>query len=108
MLLGFEIDAEELSRQLASDDPPLLLDVRSLTEHAAGHIPGSRLAPLPTLRSKLDRLTDWKNRPIVVYCQSGHRSMDAMLVLKEAGFTSLKMLEGGYEAWVRHQRGHHA
>lgn len=108
MLLGFEIDADGLARQLASGDPPLLLDVRSLTEYAAGHIPGSRLVPLPNLRSKLDTLAEWKDRPVVVYCQSGQRSMDAMLLLKEAGFSSLKMLEGGYEAWARHQKGNHA
>jgi|SRR5579862_1177842 len=74
-----------------------LLDVRSSSERAAEHIPGSVHIPLGALSDSLDQLDH--THPIVVHCQSGGRSAIAASVLLARGFTDVENLEGGLDAW---------
>ena len=74
-----------------------LLDVRQPGEYEAEHIPGARLIPLPDLkdgRSELD-----SQKPIVVYCASGGRSLAAAQLLSGLGFNEVYNLKGGIKGW---------
>lgn len=91
-----QIRAEAL---LAPDDDgrqPLLVDVRSETEHSAGTIPGSIHIPVDTLRARLSELP--RERPIVVFCQAGQRGYVAARVLQQAGF-AVANLAGGFKTY---------
>lgn len=74
----------------------LLLDVRTLEEFAAGHIPGAVLLPYDELAAKF-READ-KGRPIVVYCRSGRRSAIARTTLLGMGYTNVSDF-GAYTKW---------
>jgi rhodanese-related sulfurtransferase len=75
----------------------ILIDVREYPEFAAGHIAGSTLVPLGGLREKS---TKWnKNEALVLICKSGRRAEQARLQLAASGFTSLRVLDGGIDAW---------
>jgi len=74
-----------------------LVDVRTPTEHAAGHIQGSINIPVHELASRTAELGD-KTRPVVVYCASGMRSASAVGILKRAGFTEVHDL-GAAARW---------
>ena len=73
----------------------LLVDVRSESENAAGHIPGSVLIPVDTLRENLDQL---EGKEVIVHCAVGQRGHTAVQLLKGHGI-SAKNLDGGYTTW---------
>ncbi|MDG1817083.1 MAG: FAD-dependent oxidoreductase [Aquiluna sp.] len=73
----------------------LLVDVRSQSENAAGHIPGSVLIPVDTLRENLDQL---KGKEVIVHCAVGQRGHTAVQLLKGHGINA-KNLDGGYTTW---------
>lgn len=78
----------------------VLVDVRNPDEHAAGHVEGARLIPLPELPERLGELEDLRGRDFVVYCKGGGRSARACKFLREAGFAGARNLTGGYTAWA--------
>ncbi|OFZ19208.1 MAG: hypothetical protein A2X94_11320 [Bdellovibrionales bacterium GWB1_55_8] len=83
-------------RRLVNDERASLIDVRSQGEFSLGSIPGSRNVPLqqlPSAVSKFDR-----NKPIVVYCQSGARSSHAAKMLRSRGFQAVHDL-GAISNW---------
>ena len=92
------ITTTELRAVLGGQSPGLLLDVREPHEHAIARIEGSRLIPLSTLPGMLDQLP--RNRDIYVHCKSGMRSAKAVGMLLERGFTRVKNVTGGIDAWL--------
>jgi len=74
-----------------------LVDVRTPSEFAAGHIPGAINIPLQQLDSRLTELQP-RETPVVVYCRSGSRSGRASRVLKSAGFAAVQDL-GSMSRW---------
>ena len=81
---------------LASDKPPLLIDVREPHEHAYARIGGARLIPLATLPRTVATLPDGDD--IVVYCHHGIRSAHAVEMLRGAGIAA-RNLAGGIDRW---------
>jgi len=74
-----------------------LVDVRASFEFAAGHLPGAVNVPVQHIRERMNELEP-KDKPLIVYCRSGHRSAMAFDELKSAGFTKLYDL-GPMSAW---------
>ncbi len=94
------ITALALKNQRATPDrpdAPLLVDVRSEKEWAAGHIPGSVNIPLNHLRERAKELP--AGRRVVVYCEGGYRSAIAASLLANAGRPETLDLVGGFKAW---------
>jgi rhodanese-related sulfurtransferase len=90
---------EEVSVALRSERPPLLLDVRQPEEHAFAALSLSKLIPLDEIPGRLQEIEDWKARTVVVYCHHGVRSLHAAAYLRQSGFTDVRNLDGGIEAW---------
>ncbi|MGD0791049.1 MAG: rhodanese-like domain-containing protein [Terriglobales bacterium] len=83
--------------QLRNQPSALLVDVRSSTEFASGHIPGAVNIPMDQIEARLDDLG--LNLPIVLTCQSGKRArMTAGLL--EPCQRQIAVLEGGTKAWI--------
>jgi rhodanese-related sulfurtransferase len=99
MLFGFELSPRQLKDRMDAGGEMLILDVRDLGEYSIAHIDGAKLMPLSSLKSRLSSLAGWRDRPLVVYCHKGVHSLEAMELLKDQGFTDLKMLAGGIDAW---------
>lgn len=78
----------------------VVLDVRGDAEFASGHIVDAKHIPLDTLTERLNELKKYQNKPILVNCQRGARTMKACDVLRKAGFTQVHHLQGGLNAWV--------
>jgi hydroxyacylglutathione hydrolase len=91
------ITAQNLAEQLASAEPPLVLDVRTPQEVSTGRIEGSIHVPLSRLPERLDEIP--RGRPIVVTCGSGYRSSTAVSMLEAQGRSGLSDLVGGMAAW---------
>ncbi len=76
----------------------LLLDVRTIGEHEAGAVPGSKQLHAGRLMSRLDELP--RGGKIVVYCQGGGRALAAASFLRSRGFGNVVELAGSYDGWV--------
>ena len=84
------------------ETPPLLLDVREAPEASFVSLPDSVLIPLGQLPDRLDELAGQaggRDASIVVYCHHGVRSARALETLEKAGFTKVRHLTGGIDAW---------
>ena len=92
------ITTTELRAVLDGNFQGLLLDVREPAEHATASIPGARLIPLGSLPGELESLP--RDREILVHCKSGGRSAKAVTLLLDHGFTRVKNVSGGMDAWL--------
>lgn len=86
-----------MAEDLASADPPLLLDVRSPREWAARHIGASVNIPLNHLQERIAEIP--RDRRIAVHCAGGYRSSIAASLLHQYGITDLIEMAGGLAAW---------
>jgi rhodanese-related sulfurtransferase len=93
-----EISATELAAALKSNDPPLLVDVRTEHEHTIAAIKPSLLLPLHEIEERAPELDAHKGRELVVYCHLGVRSLDGAAYLSSLGHKAVS-LAGGIEAW---------
>ncbi|MDQ6734760.1 MAG: rhodanese-like domain-containing protein [Nitrospirota bacterium] len=95
--MGYTMSVQELKQRLDTEDKPFLLDVREPYEYSLAKLEGSVLIPLGTLPQSLEQLD--RNVEIVAYCHHGMRSADAVGFLLQQGFTNVKNLVGGIDAW---------
>ncbi|MDP9431144.1 MAG: adenylyltransferase/sulfurtransferase MoeZ [Actinomycetota bacterium] len=95
---GATITAAELKQMFDRGEDFLLVDVREPAEFEIVKIPGAVLIPKGDLPSRLAELP--QDKPIVLHCKTGIRSAESLAVLKGAGFSSAKHVQGGVTAWA--------
>ena len=88
------ITPQELFNELAGDNPPLVIDVRTDREYAAAHFYQAINIPLDEIRERIHEVPT--ERPIVVHCGVGYRSYTAQQILRHQGHTNIRNLYGGY------------
>lgn len=84
-------------RQAAEDF--LLLDCREQDEHDLVRIEGAQLLPMSEISQRVGELAPHKDRPIVVFCHHGGRSLRVASWLRSQGYQAQNM-EGGIDAWA--------
>ncbi len=77
----------------------LLLDVREWFEFEAGHLPQALHLPLGQVSVKAKTMIPEPSTPMVVYCQRGQRSLEAVRQLRALGYAQSYSLTGGIGAW---------
>ncbi len=96
-----EVDAPRANELLSGPEPPLVLDVRERDEWDEGHIPGALHIPRGNLESRVEQAAPQKERPVLVYCAAGNRSVFAAKTLAELGYDDVHSLAGGFADWKR-------
>ena len=91
------ITVEELKQLRDKGQEPFLLDVREPHEYQICNL-GGYLIPLNDLPKRVSELDS--SREIVVHCKMGGRSAKAVDFLRQSGFTKVKNLTGGINAWA--------
>lgn len=93
-----EITVHELRELLDGAAAPRLLDVRQPHEFEFVKLDGA----LPVTTELVDTMmAEWpKDTPIVTYCHHGVRSLQAARFLAQQGFTDVRSLAGGIDAWA--------
>lgn len=76
-----------------------LVDVRSKTEFESGHILDARHVPQDEIAQAGETLKRFKEKVVIVCCESGSRSGAAARVLQAQGFTKVVNLRGGLQSW---------
>lgn len=97
------ITVEQLTEKLRTEESPLLIDLRPrASAEAEPGIPGAVLMSLDELTRRHHELP--RHRDVVLYCGCPNdvTSAQGTLLLHKRGFTRVRPLAGGIEAWRRH------
>lgn len=79
----------------------LVVDVRDQKVFEAGHIIDARSIPAAELPAKAETLKKFKEKPVLVYCDSGFSASGAVKALQKLGFTKVVSLRGGLQSWLQ-------
>ena len=93
----FSVSPQELIRLM--NQGALVLDLRPQEKFAEGHLAGARQMSGEALLTAGDSLKRHKEKPVVVYDDSGSLSLSAVRQLAAQGFTRAVTLRGGLAAW---------
>ena len=96
---GLLLSPSAAVRLINNSSDMIIIDTRSSAEFKKGHIKDAKNLPLADFVNKLGELGQQKERPVLVYCNSGATATKAIRALKNAGFTQVNNLEGGILAW---------
>lgn len=86
---------------LSNHEDAIFVDVRESKEMATGVIHGAYRVPLSNFDKNVTQLDKFKDKPIIVYCRSGNRSIGAGGKLRKKGFDHVYSLTGGILAWQK-------
>ncbi|WP_345276436.1 MBL fold metallo-hydrolase [Litoribaculum gwangyangense] len=93
------ITSEELEKQMKSGNP-LIIDVRKKSEFDSEHIIGAINVPLNQINQHLAQFP--KDKPFVLHCAGGYRSMIAASILKQRGWKDFVDVIGGFDDIKEH------
>lgn len=80
---------------------PVIVDVRTGFEFAAGHIPGALHAPTWKIILGMAALPSDRETEMVVLCELGPRAVIARWLLMISGYRRMSLLRGHMAAWRR-------
>lgn len=107
-----EVFPWDLEEELQSENKPLLLDIREPEEFNAMHVKDSVNVP----RGILEQSCEWdfeetipdlvqaRDKPIVVICRSGNRSVLAAYTMQQMGYENVKSLKTGLKGWTDYEQ----
>ncbi len=95
----WEIDCLAVKQRLEAGEDLLLIDCRERDEHELVHIAAARLVPMSELADRVVELEGYRQRPLVVHCHHGGRSLRVAQWLRAQGFALAQSLAGGIDTW---------
>ncbi len=95
-----DIKVSELKNRLNDGEKLNFFDVREPWEYEESNI-GAKLMPLTSIPDQLIELSTLKNQEIIVHCKTGNRSNQAKIFLESNGFTQVRSLLGGIDAFLK-------
>lgn len=91
------ISATDMQRIIKQTPDIYLLDVRTLGEYTQKRIKGAHLIPIDQVQKRINEIP--KNRPIIVYCETGMRSSQVGRYLDSLGYRDVANLSQGIMGW---------
>ena len=96
---GPTVSQGEMMTLITDGTAPPIIDVRTPDEFQAGHLPGAINIPLQAFQQRFDELGAYKDREVIMYCESGMRASHGGQWLQSRGFDKLRFLDGHMSAW---------
>ncbi|MEG0779508.1 MAG: rhodanese-like domain-containing protein [Oscillospiraceae bacterium] len=93
------LTATEAKARMDSDDPVVIVDVRTAEEYAEAHIDGAILVPNETIGAEPPALLPDLDAELLLYCRTGRRSAEAAGKLVGLGYTNVNDF-GGIQDWT--------
>lgn len=97
-----QITQDKAKEIMDSEEPAVILDVRTYEEYEQGHIDGATCIPVEALQKNgkvaLEQFIPNKEQYILVYCRSGNRSKTASQIIADMGYINVKEF-GGINDW---------
>ena len=76
-----------------------IIDVREASEWEQGHVPGAVHISKSYIEQQIEGAVPDRDAPVVLYCAGGVRSLFAAQTLADMGYTNVKSMSGGFQAW---------
>lgn len=95
---GKSVGTHETTR-LINRDGGIIVDIREKKDFSKGHIVNAINIPLGKLDERITELDKNKDKPLIVVCQMGHQSGDAVKKLKARGYEQVFRMSGGMTEW---------
>jgi molybdopterin/thiamine biosynthesis adenylyltransferase/rhodanese-related sulfurtransferase len=92
---------DQVKKRLDAGEPIALIDVRDPDEYRDGHIEDAANISRGFLEFRIGTAASDPKTPIVLYCQTGLRSMLAAKALTDLGYENVTNLQGGYQKWAQ-------
>ncbi len=99
--LALEIDVHSAQRLIDQSEEWLLIDCRETFEYEICRIAGSTLIPMQQVPEQVELLRSHEEKPVIVYCHHGIRSLHVVQWLRQNGFKQSQSLAGGIAEWSR-------
>lgn len=100
---GLDIARSQVSllspQALQTSKPSVVVFVDTSQDFARGHVPGAHWVPRGWLELRIDAVAPSRETPVAVTCLDGRNATLAGATLKELGYQSVSVLEGGMAAW---------
>jgi rhodanese-related sulfurtransferase len=96
----YSVGAKDVKAAVESATPPMVFDLRTADEFAAGYIKGSVNIPVNEFLADMTKLPADKAAPVTTVCQSGHRGAMAMMAMRMMGYTNVTSMAKGMNGWV--------
>lgn len=93
-----DISVEEFA-QLSSEQPGIILDVRTPGEVAEGYVEGATFIDITQGNFESEAQSLSKDQPIYVYCKAGGRSSNASQKLVDMGYSQVYNVLGGMDEY---------
>ncbi len=84
---------------LVNRENAVFLDIRDKKAFDGGHIVDAINIPSAKLKDRMVELEKYRDKPLVVVCQMGHQSGEAVKTLTENGFSAVNRMKGGMTEW---------
>ncbi|HVL53846.1 MAG TPA: ThiF family adenylyltransferase, partial [Vitreimonas sp.] len=94
-----ELSAAELAQLREAAPGVAVVDVREASEWEQGHLPGAIHISKSYIEQQSEAALPDRDAPIVTYCAGGIRSLFAAQTLREMGYTDVRSMSGGFQAW---------
>lgn len=94
------IDSRELKSIIKDNKSYIIIDVRTNQEYKNGHIDKAKNIPVSEFRNKINTISKYKDKTVIVYCASGARSKSAASILYKEGFENIYNLKGGMYSYM--------
>jgi len=91
----------ELKKRLEAGEPVVVVDVRDPDEYRDGSIEAATNISRGFLEFRIGTVAAEPTTPVVLYCQTGLRSMLAAKALHDLGYTNVINLQGGFQRWAQ-------
>lgn len=88
------ISPQDFEKQYGEN--PIVFDVRRKSEYDSEHVLNAKNVPLSQINNHLAEFP--KDKPFIIYCAGGYRSMIAASILKQRGWDNFVDVEGGFGA----------
>ncbi len=96
---GFQEISPIEAVKLINHEEALLLDVREDAELSQGRIARAKHIPLSVLKQRVEELNKYRGKPVIAFCRSGNRSIEASTLLKKNEFEKVFHMKGGLIEW---------
>ena len=91
----------EVKKRLDAGEPVVVIDVRDPDEYRDGSIEAATNISRGFLEFRIGTVAPEPSTPVVLYCQTGLRSMLAAKALHDLGYTNVINLQGGFQRWAQ-------
>ncbi len=96
---GKGVVGPQQATELINREDAVVVDLRPMADFAKGHILNSINIPMSSLKTQMGQLEKYKERPVILSCNSGGQSATACRQLRSDGFEQVYNLKGGLMAW---------